>query len=157
MSLPATCGAFSGISDNSIKESDPDGLAGALEELLYDSSEASTHNQPTDDETDLMSEMGDHSQADTVEESTPAPAIEVEPFSFGRPGAPIPGRAQEPSQYESQAAFMDSAWAPFRSQLEWDMARWVKLRGGTSTAVTEMLAIPGVCASKFLYSTVPSL
>jgi hypothetical protein len=39
---------------------------------------------------------------------------------------------------------MDSPWAPFDSELDWKVARWVKMRGQTSTAVTELLAIPGV-------------
>jgi hypothetical protein len=85
-------------------------------------------------------------QADAVG-SESVSAVEVEEFPFGRPGAPIPGRAQDPLEYESQAASVGSAWAPFRSQLEWDVARWAKLRGGSSTAVSELLAIPGVRAT----------
>ncbi|KAH7917158.1 hypothetical protein BV22DRAFT_1026893, partial [Leucogyrophana mollusca] len=35
-------------------------------------------------------------------------------------------------------------WAPFSSQTDWDIARWAKLRGPSSTAFSELLAIPGV-------------
>ena len=35
-------------------------------------------------------------------------------------------------------------FAPFRSKLDWDMARWAKLRGPSSTAFSELLAIDGV-------------
>ncbi|KAI0055548.1 hypothetical protein BV25DRAFT_1815428 [Artomyces pyxidatus] len=35
-------------------------------------------------------------------------------------------------------------WAPFASKLEWDIVRWAKMRGPTSTAFTELLQIEGV-------------
>ena len=38
-------------------------------------------------------------------------------------------------------------WAPFRSKLDWEFARWAKLRGPTSTAVSELLAIDEVSPS----------
>ncbi|KAJ7190265.1 hypothetical protein GGX14DRAFT_538049 [Mycena pura] len=38
----------------------------------------------------------------------------------------------------------DEIWGPFRSQLDWEVARWAKLRGSTSTALTDLLDIPGV-------------
>lgn len=35
-------------------------------------------------------------------------------------------------------------YALFASQVDWEFAKWVKLRGPTSTAVTDLLNIPGV-------------
>lgn len=35
-------------------------------------------------------------------------------------------------------------WAPFSTQLEWEVARWAKLRGPSSTALSELLQINGV-------------
>jgi hypothetical protein len=103
----------------------------------------------TDDETpeDLLPQSQVEYEADTSD-SESASDVVVEHFPFGSPGAPVPGRAQGPSAFDSQQArFTDSPWAPFRSQLDWDVARWAKLRGQTSTAVSELLTIPGVCAS----------
>jgi hypothetical protein len=127
------------ISDDiSIREPDPDSAdVDALGDLLYASSRASTPDQLMDDETP---------QPNLVDSGS-ASAVVVEHFPFGRPGAPIPGRPQG----DSQAAFTGPQWAPFQSQLDWDVARWVKLRSGSSTAVSELLAIPGVCASNLLY------
>ena len=38
-------------------------------------------------------------------------------------------------------------YAPFASQMDWDIAKWAKLRGPGSTAFGELMAIPGVCTS----------
>ena len=38
----------------------------------------------------------------------------------------------------------ENLWAPFKSKLDWEFARWAKLYGPGSTAVTELLAIEGV-------------
>ncbi|KAF8263176.1 hypothetical protein EI94DRAFT_1878699 [Lactarius quietus] len=38
----------------------------------------------------------------------------------------------------------NSLWAPFWSQCDWEFAHWAKMCGPTSTAVTELLAMPEV-------------
>jgi len=38
-------------------------------------------------------------------------------------------------------------YAPFASQLDWEVAKWVKLRGLGCTVFDEFMAIPGVCTS----------
>ena len=83
------------------------------------------------------------------------PQLVIEHFPHGSPGVPIPGADQGSSIYQSsQDAFGASIWAPFRSRLDWEIARWAKMRGPTSTAVTELLAIPEVRAltNRFLLS-----
>jgi hypothetical protein len=39
-----------------------------------------------------------------------------------------------------------SEWAPFATRMEWELARWAKLRGPSSTAFSELLKIDGVCS-----------
>jgi hypothetical protein len=79
-------------------------------------------------------------------------ALIVDSFSSGGAGAPItdssPGHesAHDPTREPPH----HSIWAPFRSQCDWEIARWAKLRGSTSSAVTELLAIPGVRVSDIL-------
>ena len=74
-----------------------------------------------------------------------APEPFVERFSLGDPGAPHLGMQQGTSIYESrQAAFGASTWAPFHSQWDWEIARWAKMRGPSSSAMEELLAIPSV-------------
>jgi hypothetical protein len=38
----------------------------------------------------------------------------------------------------------ENLYAPFTSQLEWELARWAKIRGPSSTSFTELMAIEGV-------------
>jgi hypothetical protein len=35
-------------------------------------------------------------------------------------------------------------YVPFRSRLDWDIARWAKMHGPSSSAVTKLLEIEGV-------------
>ncbi|KAH9010418.1 hypothetical protein EDB84DRAFT_1590846 [Lactarius hengduanensis] len=42
------------------------------------------------------------------------------------------------------AADIDNPFAPFTSKMEWEIARWAKLRGPGSTAFTELTSIEGV-------------
>ncbi|OJT07538.1 hypothetical protein TRAPUB_1634 [Trametes pubescens] len=56
-------------------------------------------------------------------------------------------RTQRPA-YSAYKARIDAEgsnpWAPFQSQLDWEVARWAKTRGPGSTALTELLAIKGL-------------
>lgn len=36
-------------------------------------------------------------------------------------------------------------WAPFSMHMEWELACWAKLQGPSSTALSELLKIDGVC------------
>ena len=39
---------------------------------------------------------------------------------------------------------MPCEWAPFSTRMDWEVARWAKLRGPSSTALSELLGINGV-------------
>jgi hypothetical protein len=38
----------------------------------------------------------------------------------------------------------NNLYAPFTSKLDWEIARWAKLRGPSSTAMSELLKVEGV-------------
>ncbi|KAI9451738.1 hypothetical protein BJY52DRAFT_1154329 [Lactarius psammicola] len=80
----------------------------------------------------------DHAQQDG------APFIEH--FPLGSAGAPISDVGQSVPGYQAlqDNVGSDNIWYPFRSQCDWDFARWAKNRGPSSTAVTELLAIDGL-------------
>ncbi|KAJ7803881.1 hypothetical protein B0H14DRAFT_3486916 [Mycena olivaceomarginata] len=69
----------------------------------------------------------------------------VTPFG-GKAGAPLP-RMEVPAytKYTNTLAEVDNnPWAPFKSQIDWQIACWAKVRGSTSTAFSDLLAINGV-------------
>jgi hypothetical protein len=78
-------------------------------------------------------------EAEILDESS---TVVIDHFPFGGAGMPIPDRphGSEPDQ----ATHVDSVWAPFLSQHDWEIARWAKMHGPTSSALTELLALPEV-------------
>ena len=63
--------------------------------------------------------------------------VVINRFLSGNAGAPILSMARE--SHEDTAA--QSVWAPFVSQCDWEVAHWAKMRGPTSSAVMDLLAI----------------
>src|SRR5260221_4110060 len=79
-----------------------------------------------------------------VPDAHPQAPVVVDDFLFGSPGAPINGM-QGCSTYESrQETLGGSVWAPFQSECDWRVAHWAKVNGITSSAITDLLAIPDV-------------
>jgi len=75
----------------------------------------------------------------------------VDPFSGGDAGAPITDNSPSHLDHDSTRELPPhSIWAPFHSQCDWEIARWAKTRGPTSSAVNELLAIPEVHISDIL-------
>jgi hypothetical protein len=71
-------------------------------------------------------------------------APHITPFG-GRAGEALRTETPPYTEYSDlipQSA--DNPWVPFMSQVDWEVAKWAKLRGSTSTAVTDLLAIDGV-------------
>jgi len=91
-----------------------------------------THNEHRQMESDLWAETS------------------IDRFTQGRPGQVI--HVEDLDAYEHDARNLDAhdpdnVWTPFRSKMDWSVAKWAKLRGPSSTAVTELLSIEGVCSS----------
>ena len=76
--------------------------------------------------------------------------VVIDHFPFGSPGASIDSPSEDATVNGPNCrAPGDSIWAPFRSQCDWEIAHWAKMRGPTSSAVTELLAISDVCVPRF--------
>jgi hypothetical protein len=75
----------------------------------------------------------------------------VVPFPSAIAGAPIADVRALPryETYQKNLVDLDNPSAPFSSQLDWEVARWAKLRGPSSTAFTELLKIEGVSGQMF--------
>ncbi|KAF8487819.1 hypothetical protein F5888DRAFT_1796512 [Russula emetica] len=71
----------------------------------------------------------------------------VEAFPSAKAGAPI-ANIQALPRYDSYRTCLkdpDNPWAPFLSQLDWEVAHWAKVCGLSSTTFTKLLKINGVC------------
>lgn len=80
--------------------------------------------------------------------------VVVDRFPFGLPGVPIAVGPCESATVNTSSPLgpEDSIWAPFRSERDWEIAHWAKTRGPTSSALTDLLAIPEVCARRIYTS-----
>jgi hypothetical protein len=72
--------------------------------------------------------------------------VRVVHFPSPLAGAPISGAGMQPTyeQYGSKIGSTSNPYAPFCSKLDWEFARWAKLRGPGSNAITELLQLEGV-------------
>ncbi|KAI0683898.1 hypothetical protein BC835DRAFT_1294737 [Cytidiella melzeri] len=62
----------------------------------------------------------------------------------GGAGKPIGTSKTCNDVYATQVPTTQNIYAPFSSRIDWEIARWAKLRGPGSTALTELLRIPEV-------------
>ena len=78
--------------------------------------------------------------------------IETFPSQYGDAGAAMErGSGSLYNKYDNdrQEDPEDNMYLPFKSKLDWDFARWAKLRGPGSTAINELLNIDGVSVISF--------
>lgn len=77
--------------------------------------------------------------------------VHIEHFP-GLAGAPVDNSESSESAYVKYMTDVNgnsNPWAPFTSEIEWEVAKWAKLRGPGSTAFSDLLAIPGVGPSLY--------
>ncbi|KAJ7847290.1 hypothetical protein B0H13DRAFT_2406447 [Mycena leptocephala] len=70
----------------------------------------------------------------------------IEKFPGGHVGQPMSNEsiASAEQQYSDKLGATGNIYAPFGSKMDWEVARWAKLRGSGSTAFTDLLKIEGV-------------
>ncbi|KAF7425009.1 hypothetical protein PC9H_010320 [Pleurotus ostreatus] len=78
-----------------------------------------------------------------------SPPHHIETFG-GRTGEPLAG-CNENSKYTTYqdnvfGAAAQNPWAPFTLKVDWEIARWAKLRGSGLTAFSDLLGIENVCS-----------
>ena len=75
-----------------------------------------------------------------------SPPVHIDHFG-SKAGIPVidePPPIAAYHQYEQSIGDDGNEWAPFSSRMDWEVARWAKLRGLGSTAFTDLLNIEGV-------------
>lgn len=76
--------------------------------------------------------------------------VVVDHYPFALAGAPIAEMHEVRNfhhQYGLRVKTLGNPYAPFASRLDWEVARWAKLRGTGFTAVSELFGIAGVSCS----------
>ncbi|KAJ6475861.1 hypothetical protein DFH09DRAFT_952625 [Mycena vulgaris] len=72
----------------------------------------------------------------------------IEKYPGTSAGKPVSSIISETSEQAYKSSLADSAgtnpYAPFTSKMDWEIAKWAKLRGSGSTAFTDLLHIDGV-------------
>src|SRR6266850_510313 len=137
---------------HSDKPPDPTNVtdANAYEELIETSGLfiASTSHEPMIynmlEATEDPEQQTNQNEAGILE-TTSAPVVDQ--FPTHSAGALIPGISHGISAYECQEGPVNSVWAPFASECDWDIAHWAKMRGPTSSVVGDLLDKSKVCMS----------
>ncbi|KAF8989290.1 hypothetical protein BDQ17DRAFT_1393312 [Cyathus striatus] len=85
-------------------------------------------------------EIVDEEDPDEIEAEA---ATAVTEFDWKPPGAVLRQSDYLDEVYQRSITNSSNSWAPFTSRLDWEVAKWAKCRGPSSTAFTELLAIDG--------------
>lgn len=104
------------------------------------------------DEEGILGDKGDEATHRAHRHDTEIPLLKCQPhivkFLLRSAGAIIPDSAlaDQPHRYDSHCSQLDQSciWAPFTSQIDYEVARWAKLRGQGSTVFSDLLEIEGM-------------
>jgi hypothetical protein len=131
---------------------DEDDLESELEEdedeLLVEEFDAGwepARSQMADSEpVDDQSVKGDAPQTRSAaeEQDYNEPVIVKFPGNAGAPIAHVEAIGHH--AYKQQISNAELCWAPFKSKIDWEIAKWAKLHGPGSTAFDDLLGIEGV-------------
>lgn len=143
-------------SDSSESDEEPEDLEDDVRPWEPTPSSNQAAAQPEADAADYMDE--EQGRVLTAEErkaaegklwATPV----VVPFPSLLAGKPIDDEDSEYIRYKKSVGGDGNAYAPFNSKIDWEFARWAKLRGVGSTSATELMGIDGV---RFCYCALSS-
>lgn len=145
---------------NDLVAADDDEEVEAFEEILE-----GQHGHPLEPERHNKSYLGDHNndndnndsltQAETGSamrlrggaESGLGKKPHVVKFTKGKAGTVYSKDGVDlNTEYTNKIGVSDNPYRPFSSKIEWEIARWAKTRGPSSTAFTELMNIEGVCS-----------
>ena len=123
----------------------------AEEELGMEPERAPCHSSPTQSNHQATMTVDDDLHTTTEKASRLRGGfekdLENEPVIVhfgGQAGAVVKEATPSNNQYSAEVGDHQNPYTPFTSELDWKFARWAKLRGPGSTAVTELMAIEGV-------------
>jgi len=106
-------------------------------------------------ESDQLSQSDDDTEAQRAARALAEENLSQRPFiveyrkQAGEPCEDLPGMSNQ-EQYGKQWSDSENPYAPFHSRMDWEIGAWAKLRGPSSTAFSELMAIPGVSISIYI-------
>ncbi|KIL60573.1 hypothetical protein M378DRAFT_14041, partial [Amanita muscaria Koide BX008] len=99
---------------------------------------------PPEHEEDHVQSGGENLNDDILEPRNltppPEPPLEIESFPSDFAGMPISQAAANVDDCDRSS----DEFGPFKSLIDWEVAKWAKLRGPSSSALNELLAIDGL-------------
>lgn len=137
---------YASSSDGEKGPSNIDDEGGVPWEPPVDPQQENPHPGPGN-RNDIEMEEGEGQQARNEAEQETRRRPVIVPFSKGKAGQVL---YQTNNQYmgyqKGLGGDAQSIYAPFASEMDWEFAKWAKLRGPGSTSVSELLQIKGVRA-----------
>jgi hypothetical protein len=141
-----------GVSNELLPADDDEAVVEAIEEALAE------QGQPLEPQRHQKEFSGDHDgNSGTEAETNSAMRLRggaegnlgrkphVVKFSKGKAGAVYSQDGVDlNTEYTNTIGVSDNPYRPFSSKIEWEIARWAKTRGPSSTAFTELMNIEGV-------------
>lgn len=104
---------------------------------------------------DLAEEEEDqhHNHQDIQERTQGQHGCVIVPYPDSHAGQPISNHHIANMAYGAHLSNADqeNIYHPFSSKMDWDVARWAKLCGLSSTALSDLLAIEGVSWTLFIF------
>ena len=111
---------------------------------------ATTNNSLPIDET-LLSSIGRQNIENHLRQKIVSQKF-TDSYPTSNAGVPITNTTSHPIPQGSYHPKSDSnPYSPFSDRMNWEIARWAKLRGPGSTAVSELLSIDGVCYKTVIF------
>jgi hypothetical protein len=95
-------------------------------------------------DNNLPATSADHSMAHNALQNPPYVELFNDIILNANAGASIRKDWDANSSYQDDLFNNTTPWAPFTSQIDWEVARWAKLCGPSSTAFSDLLKIEGV-------------
>ncbi len=117
--------------------SEPQAQEGAQSSSVYRDEDTDLDGNAYQDST---REAQRRAHAHLREKTFPIPYTKIDPNA----GKPVKDDRERTAYQQYAAANAQNPYHPFASKLDWQVARWAKMRGPGSTAVTELLEIDEV-------------
>lgn len=133
---------ISNTGDEDLDDSDTDD---GMNDTYDNVDRTNTHRNVNNERCDLSHSLDEPEGTQPQKESQIEPTIVY--FPGRRPGEVYSEGIMGMQEYENAlGGLSENPYSPFASKIDWELAKWAKLRGPSATSFTELLDISGVSA-----------